>query len=429
MATRQTFSVSFYCRESKKDKKGLAPVEVSMSINGVRKFFKLQRKERPQDFAKAMKSNRDNEIKVYCENQRIWINKIVEDMQFAEIELTADNLKECLRKGGVSNYYTMGQLWSDTIYNKMADVKVGQIETDTFRRYNLAKEAFYKANGFSDDTPAKNAELQHIINFQHYLRNDLNLSQCTAYNYHARAKSAFVLAFNRGKIKTNPYGCYKLDKGEKKETKYLSKSEIQAIRGKDLIGRLDKIRDLFLFQCYSGLSYSDMALLQPTDFQKNDKGQIFIQKKRKKTNKPFKSIVLRDGVGILEKYNYTLPVISNVKYNAYLKEIQTLCGIDKTLHTHLGRTTYICYLYNEGVPIDIIAEIVGHASCHTTLKYYAKMENETMFETFSELGIAEGIETPKSIRPHDPNYKAKKKANVAKSSMIIDQLKTTGLEI
>ena len=111
MATRQTFSISFYCRKSKADKKGLAPIELSIVINGERTYLRLPRKERPEEFARAMESKRDNEMKVYCENQRVRLNSIVEDMQFADIEITAENLKECYRRGGVAKFYTLGELW------------------------------------------------------------------------------------------------------------------------------------------------------------------------------------------------------------------------------------------------------------------------------------------------------------------------------
>lgn len=437
MATRQTFSVSFYCRPSKADKKGLAPIELSLVINGKRTYLKLQRKERPDDFNRAMKSKRDNELKVYCENQRIRINSIVEDMQFADIELTAENLKECLKKGGVSNYYTLGQLWADITFTKNNELSDGDIVVDTYQRYALAKMAFYAANNFEDNTPAKNVELQHINIFQHYLRTDLKLSQSTAYNYHARTKSAFVLAFNRGKIKSNPYASFKMDKGEKKEIVFLTEDEVNTIKTKDMIERLGRIRDLFVFQCYSGLAYSDMALLTPSDCQMNAEGQIFIRKRRKKTNRLFKSVVLKDGIEVLERYGYNLPVISNVKYNAYLKEIQTICQISKTLHTHLGRTTYICYLYNKGVPIDTIAEVVGHASCYTTLKYYAKMDPKTILDTFRERGIADEDLSPEEVitggvlSPHSEERKKRKKKKKEKqneeSEAITLMLQTTGI--
>lgn len=435
MATRQTFSVSFYCRKSKIDKKGLAPIEVSLVINGERTYLKLQHKERPEDFKRAIESKRDNEMKVFCENQRVRINKIVEDMQFADIELTAENLKECLKRGGVSNYYTLGQLWADIIFTKNNELGDGDIVIDTYNRYNLAKEAFYAANNFTDDTPAKNVELQHIHIFQHYLRTTLQLTQSTTYNYQARTKSAFTHAFNRGKIKSNPYASFKMDKGERKEIVYLTEEEVNTIKTKDMIERLGRVRDLFVFQCFSGLAYSDMALLVPSDYQMNDRGQIFIQKRRRKTNVLFKSIVLKDGIEILKRYDYRLPVLSNVKYNAYLKEIQTICQIPKTLHTHLGRTTYICYLYNKGVSIDTIAEIVGHTSCHTTLKYYAKMDSSTILDTFYERGIAEEMpeEEVVTLRPYslkDEERKMKKqRERREKSEAIMSKLQTTGIDL
>ena len=412
------------------DKKGLAPIEVSLVLNGKRTYLRLQRKERPEEFERAMSSKRENELKVYCENQRIRINTIVEDMQFADIELTAENLKECLKKGGVSNFYTLGQLWADIIYNKQGELQEGDIVVDTYNRYTLSKTAFYKANGFDDNTPAKNVELQHINIFQRYLRGDMKLTQYTAYNYHARAKSAFTLAFNRGKIKSNPYASFKMDKGAKKDIVYLTEEEVNTIKNKQMIERLNRIKDLFVFQCYSGLAYSDMALLEKDDYQRNERGQIFIQKRRKKTKQLFKSIVLKDGIAILEKYDYELPVISNVKYNAYLKEIQTICNIDKTLHTHLGRTTYICYLYNKGVPIDTIAEIVGHSSCHTTLKYYAKMDNSTILDTFTKLNIANKAPntTERVLVPEDVKNQRKEKRQ-AKSDAITKQLQTVGIEL
>ena len=428
--SRQTFSINFYCRSSKADKKGYAPIEVSLVINGERSYLKLQRKEKPEDFKKMMESKRDNEIKVYCENQRIRINSLVEDMEFADIELTAENLKECLKRGAVSNFYSLGQLWSDIIDNKRSEMKLGDIEVDTFRRYDVAKNAFYEANGFSDETPAKMVELQHIINYQQFLRNQ-GKEQCTIYNYQSRCKSAFTYAFNRGKIKSNPYAGFKMNKGERKEIVFLTEAELDILKEKQMIERLSRIRDLFLFQCYSGLAYSDMASLEKTDYQTNGKGQYCIQKHRKKTNQLFTSIVLKGGVEILKKYDFCLPVLSNEKYNAYLKEIQLICDIDKKLHTHLGRTTYICLLYNKGVSIDTISAIVGHSSCHTTLKYYARMDKDTMIEELVERAVAEKTPSEKGLinEKDDTAYKKRKAATEEKDKKIRENLSKNGIDI
>ena len=342
MATRQTFSTQFYCRKSKADKQGLAPVELSLSINGDRRYIHLPRKERPEEFAKAIESKRDNAIKVYCENQRVHLNKVVEDMQYAGIEITAANVKECYRRGGIAPFYTLGQLWHDIIDNKTIEKANGDLDEDTFQRYVLARDAFYEATGHDRNTPAQNVELQDLNRLQQHLRSK-GLKQSTIHQYHAKCKAAFTLAFNRGKIKSNPYSQFKMDKGDKKEIIWLTTKELATLAKKDFAtDRLRKVRDVFLFQCYSGLSYGDMKELERRDYQENESGQIFIEKHRKKTGVRFLSIVLAEGKHILEEYDYELPLLSNQKYNSYLKEVQDICKLDKVLTTHVGRKTYVC---------------------------------------------------------------------------------------
>ena len=388
MPQRQTFDISFYCRKSKADKKGYAPVELSIIINGERKYLTLQRKERPEEFKAAMSSKKVNAIKSYCENQKKLVDDYVQQMAFAGVELTADNLRECLKRGYVASQYSLGDMWRDILDNEREKLSTGDIVEETYRKYVLSKQALYKANDFNDTTPAGDVDLQHINKLQFYLR-ARRISQPTIYHYHARTKAAFTLAFNRGKIKSNPYAAFKMDKGERKPRVFLTKSELAKIAKATIeVDRLQKVRDLFLFQCYSGLSYSDMALLEKADFKENKSTkQIYIEKNRKKTNEKFTSIVLKEGKAILEKYDYQLPVLSNQKYNSYLKEIQVISKLDKELHTHLGRTTYVCYLFNNGVSVEVIAKLVGHSTTKTTLRYYAEMDKTTLF---NEVSAAEG---------------------------------------
>jgi len=403
--SRQTFDIQFYCPRAKKDKNGYAPIVLSIVINGQRTYLHLQRKERPEDFEKAKESKRANDIKGYMERQRILINKIVEDMAFAGIELTAQNLKDCLKKGGVSNFYSLGQLWMDTMLNKNAELSTGDLNSNTYSKYELAKKAFYAANGFTDATPARDISIQHIINLQNHLRGK-GMKQNTIAQYHAKCKAAFTLAFESGKIKSNPYAAYKIDKGPKKEIIWLTEEELNQIRDKEItIERLAEVRDVFVFQCNSGLAYADLKSLTKQDFQRNHLNQVFIQKYRKKTGEQYTAIVLKDGVSILERYDYHLPVLSNQKYNAYLKEIQTICGIDKKLHTHLARTTYICFLYNQHTNPETIAAIVGHYASTTTLRYYAKMDKTTIFDELRRLNIANDAKGVKKHKGHTKKIK------------------------
>ena len=394
MVQRQTFDISFYCRTSKAGKNGLAPVELSIIINGERHYLTLQRKEYPAEFKAAISSKKSNAIKSYCENQRTLIQDYVQQMAFAGVECTAGNLRECLKRGYVAMQYSLGDLWRDILDNERAKLHTGDIGEQTYKKYVLAHREFNAANDFSDETPAASVDIQHIHRFQSHLR-EKGLSQPTIYNYHARTQSAFTLAFNRGKIKANPYAGYTIAKGKKKPIVWLTEEELAAIAEKEFtVERLDKVRDLFLFQCYSGLSYSDMALLHRDDYKLDaTTQQIYIEKTRKKTGEIFFSILLPGAKEILEKYNYELPVLTNQRYNAYLKEIQDVCGIEKTLHSHLGRTTYVCYLNNNNVSTDEIAALVGHSTSKTTIRYYAALDRSNVLK---QVAAAVGLtpETP-----------------------------------
>lgn len=151
--------------------------------------------------------------------------------------------------------------------------------------------------------------------------------------------------------------------------------------------RLEKVRDLFLFQCYTALSYCDMELLEPADFQTNGEGVLFIEKKRKKTGIPFLVVLLPDALEIAKKYEFQLPTISNQKYNAYLKEVATLCGIEKKIHSHIGRHTAATYLLNKGVSMEIVAKVLGHATTAQT-RHYAKLLDSSVFNEFKRLESA-----------------------------------------
>ena len=346
-----------------------------------------------------MASKKTNAIKTYCENERTLIQDYVQQMAFAGVECTASNLKECLKRGYVSMQYSLGDLWRDILDNERNKLKTGDIGEQTYKKYVLAHREFNVANGFTDETPAASVDVQHINQFQFHLR-EKGLIQPTIYNYHARAKSAFTLAFNRGKIRANPYAGFTMTKGKKKPIVWLTEEEVAVIAGKEFsVERLDKVRDLFLFQCYSGLSYSDMALLQREDYQVDaETQQIYIEKERKKTGETFFSILLPGAKEILEKYDYQLPILTNQRYNSYLKEIQDLCGIEKTLHTHLGRTTYVCFLNNNSLTADEIAALVGHTTSKTTIRYYAAMDRSNVLkQVAAAVGLKPAIQPESQI--------------------------------
>ena len=149
--------------------------------------------------------------------------------------------------------------------------------------------------------------------------------------------------------------------------------------------RLQKVRDLSLFQAASGLSYADLALLKPEDMKETDSGVHYIKGRRAKTGIEYTSVILPFGLDIWRKYCGVLPLLSNQRYNSYLKEIEAIVGLKKGLHSHIFRKTYATMLLNRGVRMETVSKALGHSSTKITQAYYAKMQDNTITSEISSV--------------------------------------------
>ena len=173
---------------------------------------------------------------------------------------------------------------------------------------------------------------------------------------------------------------------KKNVTVFLTTEELQRLISEKLEGRLDRVRDIFVFQCFTGLAYTDMASLRKENI---DLVKKVIIKSREKTH--VDSVIFLSDLAhrILQKYGYALPVSSNQKFNKYLKELATLCSVDKNLTTHVARHTFATTVtLGNGVPINIVSKMLGHSSIKMT-EHYAKTSTSSI--------IRSGIENEKII--------------------------------
>ena len=197
--------------------------------------------------------------------------------------------------------------------------------------------------------------------------------------YMRKLKTMLIYAIQEGYINTNPV-TFKFHK-DKVETEPLTLEEIRAIRTKEFpTERLNNIRDMFILQCYTGLAFKDMSSLTAKDIKVDKDGKEWIMKARTKTGVTAFIPVLPVVKEILERHHYLLPTPSNQKYNAYLKEIQDVCGIQKTLHSHLARHTCGTILLNAGLDMVSVSRILGHSSSKITESVYAKLLPTTIME-------------------------------------------------
>lgn len=206
----------------------------------------------------------------------------------------------------------------------------------------------------------------------------------TAIQKMKQIKKIMRMAVEEGYIKVSPF---KLKmKADEVVVEPLTKEELRTLRSKEIgVERLERVRDMFVFACYTGLAFTDMHQLQPDDIITTPDGKEWIIKTRQKTKIVSTIPLLPIAKEILQKYNGKLPTMCNQRYNGFLKELGAICGIKKELHSHLARHTFATLLLNSGLDMVSVSKILGHANSKITERIYAKMLPETIFNRVQEI--------------------------------------------
>ncbi len=204
--------------------------------------------------------------------------------------------------------------------------------------------------------------------------NNLEYSVTYTKKLFAFIKAALRYAFNRRYIDRNFAQEYKIPFKSDSEIIYLEEWEVKRIIQCEFDEVLQRSADMFIIQCYTGLSYVDLKNLNATHLTKDDNGSMWINIRRQKVKTAECVIpVVKIVFDLLRKYDYDLPVLSNQKYNDALKKIATETKIPKRLTTHVGRKTFGTILLNKDVPIETVSKLLGHSNTHVTQKHYAKV--------------------------------------------------------
>lgn len=238
---------------------------------------------------------------------------------------------------------------------------------------------------------------QFISGFEAFLKQKFNNSTTTCYKHYQRFTRVIHKAMHKGYIEKYPFENYKI-KLPKKRIQYLTQEEIDRIDQCDFnVERLNIIRDVFIFACYTGLAYAEVEALTPDNITKGMDGELWLNIYRKKTKKEYQVPLLPRALEILEKYKNhpqclkrgkCLPVPSNVKFNAYLKEIGDIAGIPKSkpLVTHLARKTFASTVaLSNGMNIGVLSKILGHNSIKVTIDSYGAIIDELMLRNVKDL--------------------------------------------
>lgn len=261
-------------------------------------------------------------------------------------------------------------------YGKSKDSK------ERYDRFFRFLKEYGKIRTFYDLTDAKVMELDSFLKKKNNMK-----AKSRWFNYHRFLNSFILDAQKEGLLRVNPYDRVKIEKGNDYNgiEKYLSPEEFQKLRVATMPDtRLDRVRDVFVFQAYTCLSYHDLKSFDSRKIKEVEGNKVYVGN-RGKTKIEFTIPLLSPAMEILEKYNGKLPLISNVKYNEYLKQVAAAAGITKPLTTHWARHTGATLLLNAGVKIEVVSKICGHSSIKMTEKIYAKMLPKTVVAEVSKV--------------------------------------------
>lgn len=349
---RTTSSIQFYCRKSKCDKSGYAPLECSLTLSGQRKFLNLPVKFRPFNKNKPPK-----EVLECMDLWRIRINDYLNQMLKFNMVITAETLRTVVQQGGVRTM-TCGKLFEDYLLLLRRRVEAKDLQPSVYRKYELAAEKALifasKSADISTITPALVKRIETYLKAQY--------DPATVVGYLTRLKTMLTYGWNNGYFAINPVQFLKIVKPVK-PIRCLTEDEVMDLLARNFTGTLRRVADLFLIQCGTGLSYADLMRFSVEDL-KQEAGYYYISKTRKKTGKLFTAIVLPFAVPIILHYG-VMPKISNQKYNKRLKEI------DSRLSSHYGRRTYASVLVARGVDMSVASAALGD-NLATAAKYYIK---------------------------------------------------------
>mgnify|MGYP000580873943 CR=1 FL=1 len=279
---------------------------------------------------------------------------------------------------------------------KMKSLVGNKYAKSTYKKYCTVKKhikAFLQEQYNDVEYLITDVDQDFLEEFAHYLMTkDDPCSNNTARKYLSNFQKIVNKARSKGLLDCNPYQHFKMQY-KKKDPVFLSQGELKKIERKEFeIDRLDQVRDIFVFSCYTGFGFSDAEKLKKSDVKKDRNGDYYLYQPRTKTGNNASVLLLPKAIEIISKYEdhpettdgSLLPMISNQKTNAYLKEIATLCRVDKKLTHHVARHTCATMLLTNGIPVETVQKVLGHSDLKSTM-HYARVTPDKVNSEMSEL--------------------------------------------
>lgn len=383
-----SISLLFYIKKSKTDASGKTNIYLRITLDRHRSEFSVHRKIHIDLWNSKTQLALGNSAEAQEINRHLGVikNKVYSIQQNFERDnesYSATDIRNVLL-GKDKTKKMLLEIFQE--HNDKVESLIGKdFSAGTAQRYRTCKKhvgEFIKKKYKKKDIPVQDVNHQFITGFEYYLKTTRKCAHNSAIKYVTNFKKIIRIAHANDWIEKDPFIHWK---GKLKivDREFLTQEEIQKIIDKELrIERLDQVRDIFIFCCFTGLSYADVKKLTKDDVVIGVDGKNWIKTRRTKTDTRSNIPILPIAQTIIEKYkdnelmkikNVVLPVSSNQKMNAYIKEIADLCGIIKNLTFHLARHTFATTVtLSNGVPIESVSKMLGHTNLKTT-QHYAKI--------------------------------------------------------
>jgi len=386
MNLNQKFAILFWLKKDKTNKLGLAPIWTRITIDGKRAEFSTNK----QIYPKFWDAENNVALKEFSDAKPLndFLTLIKADLlRHYNILLstkdivTADDVKNNY-KGVKELKKTFLDLFRQYLQQLSERKEIEDLSEGRHKRFEILKgkcEDFVRYKFKRSDVLLEEMKLNFIVEFEHYLRTVQKIGHNTSMKYAKDLKQVMKYGVILQYISVNPFELFQCSY-KKVKREFLDQEELEMLYKKEFaIKRLEEVRDCYIFSCYTGYAYSDAEALTSNDIAIGIDGEKWIIRNRIKTDTTENVPLLPIPLEIISKYqkhdyckthDKLLPMNSNQRYNAYLKEIADLCGIKKKLTTHTARHTFATtVLLLNDVPMETAMELLGHTDIRTTQIY------------------------------------------------------------
>lgn len=387
----------FYLQKNRINKQGKCPIRCRITFNKKRKEFSTGLFINPNHWkSKQQKAHLPNKENDFINTQISLITQKV-NQAFLYLQVNNENFDVediYLQYKGKNTKTEKTVLEVFQIHNEKVEKLIGkEYVLPTLWKFkqarNLLKD-YIKYQYNKNDFLFKELDLQFIKNYEFYLKTEKSLAQSSTYKAIQRFRKIIKIAIAEGYLDKDPFILYKV-KRPKSKIVYLTANELSLLEQhifKQI--RLQQVKDMFVFCCYTGLAFTEMIELEDKHIVTGFDGNKWLKIHRKKTNTTLSIPLLAKALEIIaiyqDKNKRIFPIISNQKFNSYIKEIAEIIGIEKRLTHHIARKTFATtvLLYND-VPMEIVSELLGHSKITITQDHYAKVVQKKVSEQMVNL--------------------------------------------